>query len=270
MPWEDFVLSTMEYAVPMDVEPEIFFYEPEPERRKNDPVYNTHEVRICNLRGHENETSFDEHGFSLISIDAVVAPFADRNTVEKKYYPEAAELVKSAVGAVEVHAFDHNYRSDIVEQQNSANALPVRLVHNDYTEISAPTRVRELLPDRAEELLRKRYAFINLWRPLSHTVQDWPLGVCAANSVQGSDFFTLALRYSDRNGQIYLVRHNPNHEWYFVSQMRTNEALLLKVFDSAEDGRSRYTPHSAFKDPSSPDDAKPRISIETRTVAFFD
>ena len=51
--------------------------------------------------------------------------------------------------------------------------------------------------------------------------------------------------------------------------MRTNEALLLKCFDSARDGRVRYTAHSAFEDPTSPPDAVPRESIEARTIAFF-
>ncbi len=50
----------------------------------------------------------------------------------------------------------------------------------------------------------------------------------------------------------------------------TDEAVLLKCFDSDEDGRCRYTMHSAFVDPTSAADAIPRESIEARTIAFFD
>jgi hypothetical protein len=37
-----------------------------------------------------------------------------------------------------------------------------------------------------------------------------------------------------------------------------------------KDGRARFSLHSAFDDPTSPANAKPRESIETRTFAFFD
>ena len=50
MRWDGFVLSTMEYFGLKDTEPEIFFYKPEPERLKNDPVNDTHEVQIRNSR----------------------------------------------------------------------------------------------------------------------------------------------------------------------------------------------------------------------------
>jgi hypothetical protein len=50
--------------------------------------------------------------------------------------------------------------------------------------------------------------------------------------------------------------------------MRTDEALLLKCFDSDE-RRTQFTAHSAFEDPTSPANATPRESIEARTILFF-
>jgi hypothetical protein len=50
--------------------------------------------------------------------------------------------------------------------------------------------------------------------------------------------------------------------------MRTDEALLLKCFDSDE-RRTQFTAHSAFQDPTSPANAAPRESIEARTILFF-
>src|SRR6266702_2118493 len=49
-----------------------------------------------------------------------------------------------------------------------------------------------------------------------------------------------------------------------------DEAALIKCYDSVKDGRARFTLHSAFDDPTSPKNPKPRESIETRTLAFFD
>jgi hypothetical protein len=51
--------------------------------------------------------------------------------------------------------------------------------------------------------------------------------------------------------------------------MQKNEALLLKCYDSMEDGRARFSAHSAFDDPTSPPNAAPRESIEARTLVFF-
>ena len=51
--------------------------------------------------------------------------------------------------------------------------------------------------------------------------------------------------------------------------MRSDEALVFKTFDSAVDGRTRFTLHSSCKDPMAPADAPPRESIETRCMLFF-
>jgi hypothetical protein len=52
--------------------------------------------------------------------------------------------------------------------------------------------------------------------------------------------------------------------------MTAAEALLIKTFDSADDGRATRTIHSAFENPLAPADAPPRESIESRMLVFFD
>jgi hypothetical protein len=51
--------------------------------------------------------------------------------------------------------------------------------------------------------------------------------------------------------------------------MTPDEAMLLKCFDSSRDGRARFTAHTAFTLPNTPEDATPRESVEVRTMAFF-
>jgi hypothetical protein len=51
--------------------------------------------------------------------------------------------------------------------------------------------------------------------------------------------------------------------------MRPDEALVFKVYESLQDGRARWTAHTAFKDPTAPPHARPRESIEIRTLGFF-
>ena len=50
--------------------------------------------------------------------------------------------------------------------------------------------------------------------------------------------------------------------------MTPEEALLLKVYDSARDGTARFSPHTAFAEPNAPADAPPRQSIELRALLF--
>ena len=70
-------------------------------------------------------------------------------------------------------------------------------------------------------------------------------------------------------GEIYQVKHDPRHRWFYVSALREDEALLVKCYDSALDGRARFAPHSAFEDPTTPPDAPPRESIELRAFVFY-
>ncbi|MGR8920221.1 MAG: CmcJ/NvfI family oxidoreductase, partial [Gammaproteobacteria bacterium] len=109
----------------------------------------------------------------------------------------------------------------------------------------------------------------NVWRPLRGPVQDVPLGICDAASIAPDDFIATDLRYADRTGEIYSVRYSARHRWFFLGDMQADEVMLLKCFDSAGDGRARYTAHSGFRDPAAGDDVLPRRSIEVRTIAFF-
>lgn len=263
------VTGTFRYTAPMDAEPEYFLYDPGPDRVQHEPIPDPRAMRVRDGRGRESAFSLESDGFALIDFDLEVEPFADGDWVREVYFPAVAARVKRAAGADEVHVFDFNFRSRTVTDRNGVNDLPVPWAHNDYTELSGPQRVRDLLPERAEEILQRRYMFINLWRPVGGPVEEWPLAVCAAPSVRPEDFVTLALRYEDRDGQIYFARHNPNHDWVYFSDMQTDEAMLLKCFDSAREGQARYTMHAAFEDPTSSPDAKPRISLEARTIAIF-
>ena len=76
------------------------------------------------------------------------------------------------------------------------------------------------------------------------------------------------LVYQNRVGETYAVTYNPEHRWFYVPEMQRDEALLLKCYDSAADGRARFAPHTAFEDPTAGDDIAPRESIELRTFLF--
>jgi hypothetical protein len=93
--------------------------------------------------------------------------------------------------------------------------------------------------------------------------------MCDARTIGEGDLVETDLVYRDRTGEVQLLSYSPDHRWYSFSGMESNEALLMKCFDSERDGRARFTAHTAFVDPSSPPDAPARESIEVRTLAFF-
>jgi len=141
--------------------------------------------------------------------------------------------------------------------------------HNDYTEWSGPQRVREIMGDEAERLLRRRFAIIQVWRAIRRPVQANPLAILDARSLAPEDLLVAERRYPHRVGQTYRLKYNPGHRWFYFPEMRRDEALVFKVYDSETDGRARFTPHTSFVDPATPPGSPPRQSIEARTMAFF-
>ena len=129
--------------------------------------------------------------------------------------------------------------------------------------------MRDILPDEAEALLARRFAIMQVWRPIRHPVESFPLAICDARTVADDDLVISERRYPNRVGQTYAITYNPDHKWFWFPRMRREEAIVFKVFDSLKDGRARWTAHTAFDDPTSPPNARPRESIEIRTLAFF-
>ncbi len=229
-----------------------------------------HKVTIRNGRPRAQDLVLDREGFRFIRHDTKVADFYDDDDVRKVYYPEMEALVKAESDASRVVVFDHTLRTaDDAQRELRKIREVVPRVHNDYTEWSAPQRVRDLLPEEAEALLKRRFAIVQVWRPIRLPVESFPLAICDARSVSTDDLVISERRYQHRVGQTYAVTYNPDHNWFWFPRMRREEAIVFKVFDSEKDGRARWTAHTAFVDPTSPPNARPRESIEIRTLAFF-
>ena len=263
---EPHVVAALNYIAPMTEKPWRLTYEPAPGESAGNARYEAHDVPIHDVRALDPAPGLDDAGFALLHAPSALADFDDEQRIEQVYHPESADIVRRAIGASRVVVFDHTIRRHVP----GAPRLPVTRVHNDYTETSAPQRVRDLMGDEAETLLRGRFAIVNVWRPIGGPAIDAPLAVADARSVAFEDFVASDLVYRDRVGETYNVNHAPRHRWFYAPAMTPDEVLLLKCYDSATDGRARYTAHSAFLDPTAPADTRPRESIEIRTLAFFD
>jgi hypothetical protein len=239
-------------------------------RRRRTGTHELKQVTVHNGRLVADRLALDKQGFIFVEHKTKVTDFFDPAQLESMYYPEVERLIKDASGAARVVIFDHTLRSgDEAEREERLIREPVLSAHNDYTEWSGPNRVREILPKEAEALLARRFAIIQVWRPINQPVRSNPLAIADARSIAMDDLIVAERRYPHRVGQTYRLKYNPKHRWFYFPEMRRDEALVFKVYDSEKDGRARFTPHTSFEDPTSPCDASPRQSIEVRALAFF-
>jgi hypothetical protein len=242
-------------------------------RRRTSGSEERHRVEIGNGR-EAGELALDANGFVLVEHRSAVKNFFDLEELKRVYYPEVAALIQRLAGATRVVVFDHTLRSgDEGEREQKLIREPVLSAHNDYTEWSGPQRVRDLLGEEAERVLERRFAIIQVWRAAyasaAEPIRSNPLAMADARSVAQEDLLIAERRYPNRVGQTYRLKYNPRHRWLYFPEMHRNEAIVFKVYDSAKDGRARFTPHTSFDDPATPPGAPPRQSIEARALAFF-
>lgn len=224
-------------------------------------------VTIHDARAQAHELSLDRHGIELRQRPSAVQDFYDNTSVEQEYYPEVEALVREATGASRVLIFDHTRRRD---DGSGSSKTPADRAHNDYTEWSAPQRVRDLLGEEEARHLRDvPFVQINAWRPIRGPVRRSPLAVLDAATLDPADLIATDMVYPGRTGEIYHLAFNPSQRWLYFPAMGQDEILLIKRYDSRTDGRARFVPHTAFQDPGTPADEPPRESIEVRTLAFL-
>jgi hypothetical protein len=234
-----------------------------------------HEVAIHDMRPFADDFSLDREGFELLHHPSAASDLYDDETVDKVYYPEIEALLRAATGASQVVIFDATRRSDGGAGAPNRDGLrgPASRVHVDYTARSGPQRVKDLLGEAEAARLAAsgaRIVQINVWRPIRGPVERSPLALADASTVRAEDLVATDQVFPDRVGEIYHLAYHPAQRWYYAPRMTPDEVLLIKGWDSLDDGRARFTPHSAFELPDTPASAPPRESIEVRTLVVIE
>ncbi len=266
------VRAVLKYTRNTGVRPVNYTFEPPPGVPRNSGEIDARTVTINDAR-RVNGLELDVSGFELLGHRSSLTDwdaFRDAERVKAVDYPEVTAALLKHTGADKVVLFDHTLRDSTVAPGHGELREAVRRVHDDQTLDSAPRRVvKHLPPDEALWRLKRRFAIINFWRPIGGPVLQTPLAVCDARTIEPKDLMASDLVYPDWTGETYSVAFNPRHRWYWYPRQTPQEATLLKVYDSATDGRARLTAHTAFEDPSSPPNAPPRRSIEIRAMVFW-
>jgi hypothetical protein len=256
--------ATLHYLKRGTEKPARYVSDPPPGVPRWNGIDDPRQIRIEDARGREDEFTLDRNGFQLVKAASRVGDFYSAEEVERIYYPEVEKLLRDTLGASRVKIFDHTVRN----ATRGGAREPSRRVHNDHTLTSAPRRVRDHLGADAPELLKHRFGIVNVWRPIRGPVQDSPLALCDARTFTDDDLIASDLVYQHVRGETSSVEYQPGHRWYYFSDMQPDEALLIRVHDSADDGRARLSFHTSFDNPLTTG-APPRESIEVRALVFF-
>lgn len=257
------VAATVNYHVHKK-EPQAFIFDFDGEiGNLVSPELVTTPIEVQDLRDQDGSIRFDQDGIAFIIQASKVADFESGDGWQDVYDRELQTLLKQQIGAKEVIVFDHTIRID----DPNATRRPARNVHNDYNQAGAEQRLIDIVGDaRAEEFHEAGYGFVNVWRPIEHTIQSSPLGFIRPSSMTPNDWMDIGLIYPDRFSQILGVAANPAHEWFFKSEMTPDEAVIFNIYDNT--GRPHLA-HSALDLPGDADMTVPRKSIESRTLVRY-
>ncbi len=235
-------------------------------------------VSIQNARPINDKLSLDREGFRLFNQSTEVTDFYDDNQIATTYESEVKRSVNEALTALgesvtHIDIFDHTRRTSSEAMRKALKVRePASIIHNDYTDKSG-LNIRDdfFEKDQAmqETLKDRRFVIINVWRSIGGTVQQSPMTLCSADSIDTDDVIDVERYTKNYRGEVQLAVWNPKQQWYYFPEMTMQEALIFKTFDSSKDGRARYTIHTAFDDPNSAADSPARESIETRCLVFL-
>jgi len=229
-------------------------------------------VALENAR-HCAETELETEGFVLVNQATRVTDFYNDAQLEE-YEKDVKQTIKDATGSTDCLIFDHTRRSSsaaLRKQKNIREAASV--IHNDYSAASGHVRLQDYLQANslanADDYLKRDFAIINIWRSIAGEIANFPLAFCFANSVADDDLVPVKRQGAERVGEIQLLLQSKSHRWTWFPQMQMDEALVFKTFDTRDDGRARFVPHTSIELPDASVDTPARQSIETRCFVFF-
>ena len=230
------------------------------------------EVTIRDARG--LGCDLDREGFTLVEHTSALADLTDLDQVGKIHRGEIAELLKQITGCDEVVMTPFGilrFSEKLGENEAHDNSHPARFVHVDIA-AEAAAAMRDKSAPAGRTIARS--AHYNVWRSLAGGTQDVPLGLCAYPSLAREDLLDCDAIFDPLDGSPewgfpnYLLACNPDHRWYYYSDMTRDEAIVFKTSES-DPARAQLMPHGAFDNPLAGPDAPPRVSLEMRGTCYW-
>ncbi|KAI0531707.1 hypothetical protein GGR58DRAFT_222379 [Xylaria digitata] len=245
------------------------------DQRKTNLIWDERQIGVKDFRAYADRFQLDTHGFTTRNLPGFNG-LLDRDTITKRYLPAVQEMLQCELEDVgTVFVFDWRIRSsrpDATDQKinfsdQTQPLLPSNYAHIDAGPVSIVQRIENSFPSNATNILRQRIRAVNVWKPLCNPVEEWPLAVCDGATVKPED---LVETDSVRQGSVstnYYARYTPEQMWYYLKHQTPEEVLIFKHFDSEPGIPAPYALHASIRQ-DVPVDAKPRHSIEVRTLVF--
>ncbi|KAJ3575844.1 hypothetical protein NPX13_g3889 [Xylaria arbuscula] len=260
--------------------------------------FDAHHIQVQDLRGLENDLDIHTHTFQICQWKPTTTSL-DSHDIKQNMYHEAEELIRNVTKATRVECFSHLIRQNtfesnvealrkleaakgaIPDKQGIGTTVPAQYAHIDQSRTGALSLLQHNLPGEVERLTKTRWGTINLWRPIK-TIRRDPLCYCDGRTISDEDLVPVFAKPPPKEAgaspfydtkhlgdgfQTLEVRANPNHKWYYLSEMRPDEALIFKCYDSKNPSESRCC-HSSFRLPQTVDE--PRESMEMRFFVFYE
>lgn len=267
--WQDKYLVEKPYQVFVPLPRDV----PEERASNLDFALGNKEI-IKDIRSTSTVFTLDENGFATSVMEMSPHLFSE-SEIRNRYLPAICDLVKNAAKADCVVPFDWRIRnsvspvkSGIIDMNNNMiPLLPARHVHIDQTPASALQRVELHAPEELHRFQTGRVQIINAWKPLNEVVKDWPLAVCDATSVSSEELIAVDHVRRHYTGESHYMMYSSAHRWWYLSEQKRNEVMLLKMYDSSKTGGGGC-PHASFPRPDAVSLGSSRESIEVRMLVF--
>lgn len=266
----------------MMIDAEVRYLKPEWKERDERAFIYSRETRHANTDLHtvhitdarplvaSGDVTLETNGMTLREHSVGgVEDYADEGAIRADYDQTILPLLQEVTGAEAVFMMAHQVRTENRDIFLNAYA---RFVHCDYPLTPSPGREKKLLEryqsPLAEEIDKRDYAWFNIWEAFDRPAEKSQLALIDATSVEDDDFAEYHFAKRREDGYAALPTRNPNHRFYYFSNMQPGEAAIFTQYDSRP-GRPMVCPHTAFYHPGFPDDHPGRRSVEYRALAVF-
>ena len=195
--------------------------------------------------------------------------------INRAYYDELLPLIHELSGAREVipQATGLTVRFSARSQRQSW-AGAAGFIHLDVSDRSVGRFLDFSLKAAGRAIAPySRFVLFQTWRTVSDPPQDNLLTLCDRSSVRPSDVVLYDGVFGEKGTALETVeaqscRYNPEHRWWYASDMGEEDVLAFVGYDSA-DPKGIQPFHTGFDVPGHAE-AAPRASLEARFFAFYD
>lgn len=242
-----------------------------------------HMISVTDIRDFQPRTSIPVEGCTYVDFtpnlqeEDLLNPDKDwvKQKVEGEFWDECAALIKKHTGAKEVYPYHWLHRrtpsAAMVNPFKEIRGKPITHFHIDNDFGTAEGNLRMRLGDEEAErwLKHKHWQIINIWKPVGDPASQYPLAMLDTSNLNWQKDVEVVHTRNNYKKNVNAVKYREGFNYYYVKDLRPDEALLFRDFDSREGGLIGI-PHAAIADTNSPENGPLRRSIEIRCLVLYD